>query len=158
MRALIVEGSEAKRVLLEKMLAPHCIVESARDAEEGLRMFVASYQSADPFAIVCTAVALPGMGGRDLVKKIRRLEKYWPEEKISPRTVFCVFHDRVGEGERIGFEFLGDQFIFHNQTPCDKVGLLSAIGFSRGVWSSFRTLSARAAASARGQAEVRWWQ
>ncbi|WP_136523793.1 response regulator [Geomonas ferrireducens] len=157
MRALIIEGSEAKRVLLEKMLAPHCAVESARDAEEGLRKFIVSYQSADPFAIVCTAVALSGMGGTDLVKKIRRLEKYWPEEKISPRTVFCVFHDRVGE-DRVALEFLGDQFIFHNATPFDKVGLLSAIGFSRGVWSSFRTLSARAAASAAGQNAVRWWQ
>ncbi len=37
---MIVEGSEAKRVLLEKMLAPHCAVESARDAEEGLRKFI----------------------------------------------------------------------------------------------------------------------
>ncbi len=158
MRALIVEGSEAKRVLLEKMLVPHCAVESARDAEEGLRKFIVSYQSADPFAIVFTAVALSGMGGTDLVKKIRCLEKYWPEKKLSPRTVFCVFHDRVGEGERIAFEFLGDRFIFHNATPLDKVGLLSAIGFSRGVWSSFRTLSARAAASASAQAQVRWWQ
>ncbi|TSK06953.1 MAG: hypothetical protein FPO08_09970 [Geobacter sp.] len=116
-----------------------------------------SYQSADPFAIVCTAVALSGMGGTDLVKKIRRLEKYWPAEKISPRTVFCVFHDCVGE-DRVALEFMGDQFIFHNSTPFDKVGLLSAIGFSRGVWSSFRTLSARATASAAGQGTVRWWQ
>lgn len=158
MRALIVEGSDAKRVLLEKMLAPHCMVESAKDAEEGLRKFIASYQNADPFAIVCTAVALSGMGGNDLVKKIRCLEKYWPEKKLSPRTVFCVFHDRVGEAERSALEFLGDRFIFYNATPFDKVGLLSAIGFSRGVWSSFRTLSARAAASASGRVEVRWWQ
>ncbi|TGU74236.1 response regulator [Geomonas terrae] len=157
MRALIIEESEARRVLLEKMLAPHCAVESARNAKEGLRKFIVSYQSADPFAIVCTADALSGMGGNDLVKQIRRLEKYWPDEKVSPRTVFCVFRDRAGE-DRVALEFLGDQFTFHNATQFNKVGLLSAIGFSRGVWSSFRTLSARAAASARGQAEVRWWQ
>ncbi len=158
MRALVIEGSDAKRVLLEKMLAPHCAVESARNAEEGLRKFIASYQSADPFAIVCTDVALSGMDWNDLVKKIRRLEKYWPDEKVSPRTVFCVFHDGAGHKGRIALEFLGDQFIFHNATPFDKVGLLSAIGFSRGVWSSFRTLSARAAAAATRQNAVRWWQ
>lgn len=157
MRALIVEGSDAKRGLLEKMLEPHCTVECARDGEEGLRKFIASYQRAEPFAIVCTAVALSGMGGTDLVKKIRRLEKYWPEEKVSPRTVFCVFPDDAGEGGRVALEFLGDQFVFQNATPCDKIGLLSAIGFSRGVWSSFRTLSARAAASA-GYRAIRWWQ
>lgn len=157
MRALIVEGSDTKRLLLEKMLAPHCAVESARDAEEGLRKFVARYQSAEPFAIVCTAVALSGMGGTDLVKKIRRLEKYWPEEKVSPRTVFCLFPGDAGEGGRVALEFLGDRFVFQNATPCDKIGLLSAIGFSRGVWSSFRTLSARAAASA-GYRAIRWWQ
>jgi PAS domain S-box-containing protein len=70
-RVLVVDDEESIRVVSARVLTQHgFVVETAVDGVEALEKF-----RADParFAVVVTDLMMPRMGGRDLVREIRRL-------------------------------------------------------------------------------------
>lgn len=79
-RVLVVDDEAPIRTLAERMLkvfgyAPEC----ASDGTEALRLFAAAMAEKRPFAAVIVDLTIPGgMGGRECVKELHRLDPHVP--------------------------------------------------------------------------------
>lgn len=77
MRSLIVEDEFTSRKILSTLLAPYGEVHVAVNGMEAIAAFQIAYAEQAPYDLVCLDIMMPGMDGRDVLKKIRALEEQW---------------------------------------------------------------------------------
>ncbi len=73
---LIAEDELTSRALLQIMLSPFGQCRVARDGREAVALFADSLaDGAEPYALVCLDIEMPGLDGQQVLQEIRRLER-----------------------------------------------------------------------------------
>jgi len=75
MKTLIVEDDFTSRLFLQKMLAPFGETHVAVNGREAIAAFVASFETQEPYDLICLDIMMPEMDGQTALKEIRRLEE-----------------------------------------------------------------------------------
>jgi len=74
MKCLIVEDDFVSRKLLQTCLADHADCDVACDGREAVEAFTEALEAGRPYDLICLDVMMPGMGGREALTDIRRIE------------------------------------------------------------------------------------
>jgi len=74
MRILVVDDDYVSRTKLKKLLNEFGDCDVAPDGEIALKMFEKSHEESVPYALISLDIAMPGMQGQDVLKKIREYE------------------------------------------------------------------------------------
>jgi len=74
MKILIAEDDFASRLLLQKLLAPYGEVHAAVNGKQAVQAFHDAELHGAPYGLVCLAVMMPEMDGRQVLEEIRRSE------------------------------------------------------------------------------------
>ncbi len=80
MRILIVDDDSKNRKLLAKMMADFGECETVESGKEAFSAFTKAWENWRPFNIIFLDILMPEMDGREVLQKIRELEK---EKNIS---------------------------------------------------------------------------
>jgi len=80
MRILIVDDDYVSRSKLKMLLAEYGDCDAVRNGELAIDMFVAATEESVPYELITMDIAMPGMDGKEAVRKIRKVEK---EKNIS---------------------------------------------------------------------------
>lgn len=75
MKCLIVEDDLISRKLLQTYLADHADCNVACDGREAIEEFAEALDAGQPYDLICLDIMMPGMGGREALAEIRRLEE-----------------------------------------------------------------------------------
>jgi two-component system, chemotaxis family, chemotaxis protein CheY len=75
MKALIVEDDFTSRKLMQKLLEPYATCNVAANGEEGIQSFQLSWQTGQPYDLICLDIMMPGLDGHAVLKEIRAIEK-----------------------------------------------------------------------------------
>ena len=73
MRCLIVEDDATSRKLLQAFLAEHAECSVAANGQEAIETFEGALFTG-PFDLICLDIMMPGMGGREALTEIRKIE------------------------------------------------------------------------------------
>jgi two-component system chemotaxis response regulator CheY len=74
MRCLIVEDVDFEREMMEFFLADYADIDTARNGEEGVDLFVRALSEEKPYQLVCLDILMPAMNGQAALKKMRQAE------------------------------------------------------------------------------------
>ena len=80
MRLLIVDDDSENRKLLAKMVADFGECEMVEGGKEAISAFTKAWENWRPFSIIFLDILMPDVDGREVLHKIREIEK---EKKIS---------------------------------------------------------------------------
>jgi len=80
MRILIVDDDSKNRKLLAKMMADFGECETVESGKEAFSAFTKAWENWRPFNIIFLDILMPEMDGKEVLQKIRELEK---EKNIS---------------------------------------------------------------------------
>jgi two-component system chemotaxis response regulator CheY len=74
MKALIVEDDFTNRILLQAFLSRHGECHTAVNGNEALAAFELANDQGLPYDLICMDMLMPGMNGKDVVKRLREIE------------------------------------------------------------------------------------
>jgi two-component system, chemotaxis family, chemotaxis protein CheY len=75
MRILIVEDEFISRHLLQELLLPYGICDTAINGKEALEVFINALDSGNPYDLICLDIMMPEMDGQEVLKNIRAIER-----------------------------------------------------------------------------------
>lgn len=75
MKTLIVEDDFTSRLILQQILSPYGECHMAMNGKEAIDAFIIAITKDAPYNLICLDIMMPEMGGRDALKRIRKLEK-----------------------------------------------------------------------------------
>jgi len=75
MKCLIVEDDFISRKLLHTYLADSADCYVASDGREAVEAFSEALAADQPYDLICLDIMMPGMGGREALTEIRRIEE-----------------------------------------------------------------------------------
>ena len=83
MRILVVDDDYVSRVKLSKLLSAlgHCDASPIGDI--ALRLFESAYTEGTPYGLVTMDIEMPDINGKEVVARMRELEKSW---EIAPKS------------------------------------------------------------------------
>ena len=97
MRLLIVDDDSVNRELLAKMMANFGECEMVEGGKEAVSAFTKAWENWRPFNVIFLDILMPEMDGREVLNKIRDIEK---EKKISkPHQVKILMVSGMTEKE-----------------------------------------------------------
>ena len=74
MKILIVDDDFVCRKVLDKFLSEYGECDIAVNGKEALEAFKLSFESKEPYDLICLDIMMPEMNGQELLKKIREFE------------------------------------------------------------------------------------
>ena len=77
MKTLIVEDHFISRQLLHRMLNRFGDCDVAVDGLEALEAFECAHKAESPYDLMCLDIMMPNLDGREVLRKIRRMEDEW---------------------------------------------------------------------------------
>ena len=75
MKMLVVEDDFTSRILMHKFLAPYGDVHIAIDGKEALEVVRKSYETKEPYRLICLDLMMPELDGLMVLEEIRTIEE-----------------------------------------------------------------------------------
>lgn len=91
LKTLIIDDDSTSVSLLKDMLYYNCKCFVANNGQKGIDLFERAKKSGSPFEIVLLDIVMPGIGGIEVLKKLREIE-------LSPEKKPGDGHKEEGEG------------------------------------------------------------
>ncbi len=99
MRVLIADDDFTSRLLLRRLLAPHCECDVAMNGWEALEAFKCAFAGKHPYDLICLDILMPGLGGLEALRELRKLEaKAHLDEKDQVKIIIITV---LGNPEQI---------------------------------------------------------
>lgn len=87
MKCLIAEDEDSSREVIKCLLEGYSdIIDTARNGEEGVRLFEQALKEGHPYDLVCLDILMPLMDGQEALKRMRLLES----QSCPPATKAAV--------------------------------------------------------------------
>jgi two-component system chemotaxis response regulator CheY len=83
MHSLIVDDLLHNRKLLSDILSTFGECDTASDGQEAIELFYAKLVDGMPYDLVLLDIMMPGIDGKNVLKKMRQFEKYYKTNKES---------------------------------------------------------------------------
>ena len=75
MKCLISDNHNVSRLFLSKLISPYANCDIAVDGREAIERFISSFNSGDPYSLVCIDIMMPYYDGHEVVREIRNFER-----------------------------------------------------------------------------------
>ena len=132
MKALVVEDDSASRMLMQELLKPYGEIHIAANGAEALFAYKTSLDTKAPYDLVCLDIMMPGIDGKQVLRKIRETED---KLNIFPGDGVKIFMtSALGDKENV-FDAYRDQCDAYLVKPISKQKLLEhlkAFGLIKG--------------------------
>ncbi|MBJ6727366.1 response regulator [Geomesophilobacter sediminis] len=89
-RCLIVDDDQFSRELMSRLLEPHFDCRTAVTGEHAWELIDANWHRGEPFQLICCELAMPGLNGHRLIRKVRELEASVPVAGNRRSRIFVV--------------------------------------------------------------------
>ncbi|MBN1592004.1 MAG: response regulator [Candidatus Coatesbacteria bacterium] len=124
MRTLIVEDNFTSRLLLRRLLAEYSECDVAVNGWEAIEAYKCALKSDHPYDLICLDILMPGLGGQESLRELRRLEA---EANLDEnKRVKIIIVTAVGDREQIEAAARGNCQAYLVK-PIDKARLLSKL-------------------------------
>jgi two-component system chemotaxis response regulator CheY len=88
MKALIADDDAFCRRMLQKMLSPYALCETAAEGPKAVQAFTSALEKGEPFDLVCLDILMPELDGHEVLEKIRASER---AAGVAPEKASVVF-------------------------------------------------------------------
>jgi two-component system chemotaxis response regulator CheY len=94
MNCLIVEDDPTGLALLVRYLKPFGTIATAVDGRQAVQVFKDAVERSEPFQFVCLDIMLPELGGQEVLREMRSIEKqHGLTERSAARIVMTTALD-----------------------------------------------------------------
>lgn len=90
MRILIVDDELVGRTKLETILETIGDCTAVEDGSAGLDAFEQAWENLTPFDVICLDIQMPGLDGRDVLRRIRKVEESMNLDERAKTMVVMV--------------------------------------------------------------------
>jgi two-component system, chemotaxis family, chemotaxis protein CheY len=128
MKTLIVEDDFTCSLLLEEILSEYGAVQTTVNGQEAVEAVRLAIETKQPYNLICMDIMMPGMGGQQALKEIRKLEKINGIPSIKAAKIIMTSALDDIQNKLNAFSGLCDDYIVK---PIDKERLLYVISKMR---------------------------
>lgn len=98
MRSLIVDDDFVCRSALSAQLLRHGDCDVAADGREALAAFDRALEHGRPYQLICLDIDMPGMGGQEVLREVRRREaQRQPGPQAPVKVLMTSAHSEAGQ-------------------------------------------------------------
>ena len=99
MRALVIEDDFTSRRYLQRLLLKWGECDAAANGSEGVQAFWAALEEGRPYDLLCLDIMMPEMDGHEVLRIIRRMEKF--SGKAGEQRSRVIITSALADGKNV---------------------------------------------------------
>ena len=132
MRVLVVDDEYGCGVKLKTIFSQYGDCDLAPDGEIALMLFKASFIQGVPYNLISLDLGLPGMGGQEVLRSIRNIEKVMSRQDHHERVKILVISGSADKGDVLTAKHQGIDGYLIKPVSSDYVGsIMDQLGIPR---------------------------